>query len=79
MATIIKNKKDSQYCLLLFIMHTSTCSKKPAKWDPNLSETYKVLQEADYDDQRPQHVSQPTRQGVFTPQMKVKQNRVRIF
>lgn len=49
--------------------------KPGAKWDPNLSEAYKALQEEG--DDRVSHVSQPTRQGVFSPQ-RPRQSRVRF-
>ncbi|KAL7296982.1 hypothetical protein TKK_0009418 [Trichogramma kaykai] len=57
----------------------SAIPKKPAKWDPNLSETYKVLQEEDYNDQRAQKVSQPTRQGLFSPAQRPRQNQPSSF
>ena len=40
------------------------CSKKPGKFDPSQSETYKALQE-EYDERH--EVRQPTRAGVFSP------------
>ncbi|XP_023245280.1 uncharacterized protein LOC111642883 [Copidosoma floridanum] len=43
-------------------------NKKPGKFDPSQSETYKALIEEGYDDHGVQHISQPTRQGVFAPQ-----------
>ncbi|OXU26006.1 hypothetical protein TSAR_009310 [Trichomalopsis sarcophagae] len=51
--------------------------KKPGKYDPSQSEAYKALQEEGYDNHI-QHVSQPTRQGVFSPQ-KARQNRPAPF
>ncbi|XP_058799649.1 PDZ and LIM domain protein 3 isoform X5 [Phymastichus coffea] len=41
-------------------------TKPGAKWDPNQSEAYKALQEEG--DHSVSRVSQPTRQGVFSPQ-----------
>ncbi|XP_032454710.1 Z band alternatively spliced PDZ-motif protein 66 isoform X2 [Nasonia vitripennis] len=55
----------------------SAIPKKPGKYDPSQSEAYKALQEEGYDDHI-QHVSQPTRQGVFSPQ-KARQNRPAPF
>ena len=55
----------------------SAIPKKPGKYDPSQSEAYKALQEEGYDDHI-QHVTQPTRQGVFSPQ-KARQSRPAPF
>ena len=48
----------------MLCIYCERCSKKPGKFDPNLSEAYKALQEEG--DER-HDVRQPTRAGVFSP------------
>lgn len=55
----------------------SAIPKKPGKFDPNISEAYKALQEEGYNDYQ-QRYSQPTRQGYFSPPNRGRQNRVRF-
>ncbi|XP_011498674.1 PREDICTED: PDZ and LIM domain protein 3 isoform X3 [Ceratosolen solmsi marchali] len=56
----------------------SAIPKKPGKFDPNISEAYKALQEEGYDNYE-QRFSQPTRQGYFSPPNRGRQNRPTAF